>query len=150
MTRLITLELALAAGLLAAGDDPGKNTKARNEMEKLIGTWACVSGSVDGNPLPEATARELKLKLTEKTYTTTRGEDTLFESTYTIDPGTTPRSIDIVGTEGELAGKTAQGIYEVDGDDLKLCYTMPGHDRPKAFESKPGSGAFFVVWKRVK
>ena len=33
---------------------------------------------------------------------------------------------------------------------LTICYTMPGKDRPKGFESAPGSAATLVVWKRGK
>lgn len=119
-------------------------------MEKLIGSWTAVSATIDGKPLPEDTARQLRLVLTKTDYTTSRGDEVLFQSTYTVNPNASPKMIDVIGTEGESAGKPAQGIYELDGDRLRLCYTMPGNDRPKAFESKAGSGAFFIVWQRAK
>jgi hypothetical protein len=37
----------------------------------------------------------------------------------------------------------------VDGDTLKHCFTV-GEDRPKAFESKPGSRYTNSGFKRVK
>ena len=48
-----------------------------------------------------------------------------------------------------LAGKEAHGIYVLDGDTLRICYTMPGERRPTAFESAAGSKAFLVQWKRL-
>jgi uncharacterized protein (TIGR03067 family) len=54
----------------------------------------------------------------------------------------------MVGTEGELKGKPALGIYKLDANQLTLCYVMPGSPRPTTFESQPNSGAFLVVWKR--
>ena len=58
--------------------------------------------------------------------------------------------INMIATEGENKGKPAQGIYALDGDMLKICYTLPGKDRPTAFDSKPGSAATLVIWKRAK
>jgi uncharacterized protein (TIGR03067 family) len=56
----------------------------------------------------------------------------------------------MLGTEGDLAGKEAQGIYLLEGDTLKICYTMPGQKRPTAFESLPGSKAYLMIWTRQK
>jgi hypothetical protein len=54
----------------------------------------------------------------------------------------------MVGTEEDLAGKEAQGIFAVEGDRLEICYTMPGLMRPTKFESPAGSKAYWIVWKR--
>jgi uncharacterized protein (TIGR03067 family) len=56
----------------------------------------------------------------------------------------------MVGTEGNLTGKEAQGIYLIQGDTLRICYTMPGKPRPTVFESHAGSGAYLMVWTRQK
>ena len=55
----------------------------------------------------------------------------------------------MVGTEGDLAGKEAEGIYSLEGDVLRICYVMPDFPRPEGFESAMGSKAFLVVWKRI-
>jgi uncharacterized protein (TIGR03067 family) len=127
-----------------------QNSDARKDVEQLRGTWACVSGERNGQPIPEATVRQLRLVLTDTKYATYRGDDLLFESDYKLAPTKTPAAIDTIGTEGEHTGRPAQGIYRLDGDTLKLCYTMPGRDRPKEFESKAGSEATLTVWKRAK
>jgi uncharacterized protein (TIGR03067 family) len=122
----------------------------KNDMDKLAGVWTCVSAINDGKTLPDETVKKLRLTLTEDKYKTERGEQVLFDSTYATDRGKTPKQIDIVGTEGENKGKAAQGIYSLDGEKLTICYTMPGKERPKAFESKAGSAATLVVWQRSK
>ena len=124
--------------------------KAKIDAERLVGTWNCVSGVNDGKPIGEATVKQLRLTLTKDRYKTERGEEVLFDSTYTIDAQKQPKHMNIIGTEGENKGKAAQGIYALDADALMICYTMPGKDRPTAFESKPGSAATLVIWKRAK
>jgi uncharacterized protein (TIGR03067 family) len=66
-----------------------------------------------------------------------------------IDPSKKPKHSDATFTEGELTAKTL-GIYEVDGDNMKICYGLPGKDRPTEFSSKPGSGQVLIVYKRDK
>jgi len=129
----------------ARGEDNGND-----DASKLKGTWACVSGVNDGKAISAKTVQLLRLTLTKDGYKTERGKEVLFDSTYTIDSAQKPKHIDMIGTEGENKGKAALGIYALDGDTLKICYTLPGKDRPKEFESKPGSSATLVVWKRVK
>ena len=52
--------------------------------------------------------------------------------------------------DGPNKGKTLVGIYEVKGDELKVCHGDPGADRPKEIASKEGSGLSLITLKRVK
>jgi uncharacterized protein (TIGR03067 family) len=144
--KLICSICAVAASVLAGGcTTPNQNMSATSDLQ---GTWACVSAKVDGNELPVATTAELRLTLTKDRYKTEKGSQVLFDSTYTTNGATNPKQINMVGTEGDLKGKEAQGIYSLEGDTLRICYTMPGLSRPQGFESAPGSKAYLVVWKR--
>ena len=117
-------------------------------MNHLEGTWNCASATVNGNPLSDATVKLLRLTLTKDRYKTEKGSEVLFDSTYTVDPSKNPKQINMVGTEGDLKGKEAQGIYALESDTLQICYTMPGKPRPTSFESPVGLEAYLVVWKR--
>jgi uncharacterized protein (TIGR03067 family) len=88
--------------------------------------------------------------MTADRFKTERGDQVLFDSTYTLDPTKSPSTIDMIGTEGELKGKPALGIYKLDANQLTLCYVMPGSPRPTTFDSQPNSGAFLIAWKREK
>jgi uncharacterized protein (TIGR03067 family) len=120
-----------------------------NASANIEGTWLCVSATINGKVLPAAITDVLRLTLTKDRYKTEKGAEVLFDSTYVIDPSKSPKEIDMVGTEGELTGKVAPGIYLIDGNGLRICYVMPGLPRPKTFESAEGSQVFLVVWKRA-
>jgi uncharacterized protein (TIGR03067 family) len=139
--------MVFALVLLLAGT-ACKTPHHMNDTKSLQGTWTCVSAIVDGKPLPPATVQLLRLTLTADRYKTEKGSDVLFDSTYRINTLKKPHEIEMVGTEGDLAGKEAQGIFAFDGDRLHMCYTMPGNPRPTAFESEPGSKAYLVIWKK--
>lgn len=143
--RFIAISLAF---LLFGGV---QSTIRGDDMKELAGTWTCTSAVNDGKPIADDIVKELRLTLTaDGGYKTTRGDQVLFDSTCKLDSSQTPKHIDMIGTEGDNKGKAAQGIYALEGDVLKICYTMPGGERPKDFESKAGSGATLVVWKRAK
>src|SRR6266581_3684679 len=99
---------AVVVGLAMAGVARGAD---RPKPESMEGTWNCVSATVNGRALPEATVKLLRLTLTKDRYKTEKGNEVLFDSSYTLDPAKEPKQINIVGTEGELKGQEAQGIY---------------------------------------
>jgi uncharacterized protein (TIGR03067 family) len=119
-----------------------------NTTDNLKGVWSCVSAIIDGKPLPRETTDLLRLTLTENRYKTEKGAQVLFESTYSTDPAKLPNEIKMLGTEGDFAGKEAVGIYSLEGNLLRICYVMPGQQRPASFESAVGSKAFLVTWQR--
>jgi hypothetical protein len=52
---------------------------------------------------------------------------------------------------GPEKGYTALGIYELDGDTLRICHTWKGQrKRPEKFAIAEGSGLVLAVWKREK
>jgi uncharacterized protein (TIGR03067 family) len=140
---VLVLAITIVLSGVVQGDGMG------NDLEKLAGVWICVSATNDGKPVAEETVKQLRLTMTQEGgYKTERGDHVLFDNRCKIDPAKTPKQIDLIGTEGENKGKAAQGIYALDGDTLTICYTMPGKECAQGFESKPGSAATLLVWKR--
>jgi uncharacterized protein (TIGR03067 family) len=137
------------AGLLLSACSATVPSASVEQNRHLAGTWSCLSATIDGKPLPDGTVKLLHLTLAGNKYQTRKGDDVLFDSTYTVDPSTNPKQINILGTEGALAGKEALGIYSIQGDTLRICYILTGQTRPTVFESPIGSGAYLLLWKRM-
>ena len=72
------------------------------------------------------------------------------KGTYKIDPAANPKAMETTASTGPYKDKPLLGIYELDGDSLKICYAAPGKDRPTEFNSKAGSGWILTVHKRLK
>ena len=141
----------VSVGILVATLAPAaeKETSA-NLASQATGTWSCVAATINGKPLSETAVKKLHLTMTATRYKTERNDEVLFDSTYRLDTTQSPAHINMVGTEGELTGKEAQGIIAMAGDTLKICYTMPGKPRPSAFASATNSEAYLLLWKREK
>jgi uncharacterized protein (TIGR03067 family) len=143
--------LVLASGFLIATDDP-KDDAAKKELGKLKGTWTLVSAERDGKKLPKDEVKKTKITFKGDTFVfpDASGIGTSQKGIITVDPSKTPKWMDSKATNDAAKGELSLGIYEIAGDDYKVCFAPPGKDRPKEFSSKPGSGYILQVWKREK
>jgi uncharacterized protein (TIGR03067 family) len=119
-----------------------------SSAEQIHGVWQAVAAVISGQVLSGEEVEEIRLTLTQTRFTTQRGAETLFDSSYTADASKSPMQIEMVGTGGDFDGKAALGIYSLDGETLQLCYKMPGYPRPTEFASALGSGAFLITLRR--
>jgi uncharacterized protein (TIGR03067 family) len=61
--------------------------------------------------------------------------------TYKADAGGYPMTIDLTPDRGLAKGKTLKGIYELDGNALKICYVSPATEEPEKAERPKEMGA---------
>jgi uncharacterized protein (TIGR03067 family) len=134
----ITISLAIAA------DDEA----IKKDLAQLQGEWTMVSGSADGQPMPEEMRKEIKRLCKGDELTVMMGERVFLKAKFTIDPTKKPKTIDYDMTEGFTKGKKQLGIYELNGDTFKACFNSPGAERPTEF--KAGDGLTLSEWKRKK
>ena len=138
----------LAIGLLAAADRPVSDD-AKADLKKLVGTWALVEEVSDGQKRDDDYVKKIKWVINEDgTWKVLEDGKVKYRGKLTVDPTKKPRAIDSTLT-GEQEGTVVRSIYEVNDDTLKHCFAV-GEDRPKTFESKPGSRCTNSVFKRVK
>jgi len=128
MLRHSLLALALVWTLPAGAARPD------DDKELLKGTWTVVKSDENGKPNEEV----LKAKFTFKD-----GDKVLFkpaeeqaqEAVVKLDPAKKPKHIDLTVKDGNES-LTALGIYEIDGDKMRLCIAEPdANARPTEFKS---------------
>ena len=102
--------------------------KPKDDATAIQGTWVAVSGEADGK---EASADEIKdfqvVFTADKLVFNPKGDNRA--SSYKLDPAKTPKVIEVTPQDGPAKGKTLHGLYELDGDRLKLCLQNGDGDR---------------------
>jgi uncharacterized protein (TIGR03067 family) len=137
------LSVVIVVGLLVAAAG-AEDKPAKGDKEKLQGTWALVSGEHDGQPIPEEVAKTIKLAFTGDKVTL-HHNDQKNEGTFKLHSDKKPKGIDL-----DMENGAVKGIYQLDGDTLKLANAKPGDERPKEFPKKEGSGLTVATLKRQK
>src|SRR5262245_26427939 len=138
----------LVVGSLLIATTTAQSGGARKDAEKLKGTWVVVAHENDGKPEPVSKTKPGQVVITNDTVTISV-KDKLEGSNYKVDATNRPHQIDMTCASGKDKGKTVKGIYELNGDELKICFAQPGDERPAAFSTRPGSHQMCCVLKRA-
>jgi uncharacterized protein (TIGR03067 family) len=135
-------QLCLIPALLMAADDD-----SQKEAQKLQGTWAVVSADREGETPPKDALKRMKVVIKADTFAIiSDGEEE--KAVFKLDPAQMPKAIDLI-PPGSRAKKSL-GIYELDGDTLKLQWRKGG-PRPTKFDSSTDtSDAMRMTLKREK
>ncbi len=137
----------LVVGLLIGGVGITQET---TKADSFDGNWKLVKGEADGKAMTEAEIKGGKISFKGDKYKLNLGEMEAVEGTQKLDPTKTPKTIDIVNSNGPDKGKTFLGIYNVKGDQMRVTFAQPGKPRPTKFKTAPDSGQWQHVWKRAK
>jgi uncharacterized protein (TIGR03067 family) len=145
-TALLALFAAFATATAFAADDD----QVKKDLKAFEGTWEYVSQTADGKETDKEALKGIRLTVTADGKWVLKKDDTvILEGMGKLDPSKKPKAADwTVTTEGDLKGKVALGIYDVDKDTWKHCFSFD--TRPEAFASKEGSKITNAVLKRVK
>ena len=111
--------------------------KPKDDEEMLRGTWHVVEVEVGGPLQPKETSKDQTLAFTRDKLVINYDDGSSQEMTYQLDPKQKPRAIDLSPTDEREKGYTFKGIYELDGDRLKLYYSRnvaPDAERPARFD----------------
>jgi len=134
---MIASSLGLSGGVARAYDDDKAQTEA---LKALEGTW--VTKENEGIDAKWVFAgASLKANVNGMEYT----------CKVKLDPAAKPNpTADFLIDDGpeDAKGKTSKAIYKLDGDNLKICVSHPGKDRPKDFEQVPDESVMFEFKKQ--
>lgn len=141
--------ILMILAFLVFGQSAHQDASTSDDAERLQGTWNFVSLEVEGSKLPDAMLSGSKIIIKGDNFKSISAGVT-YEGKIKIDSSKTPRNLDLIFTDGPEKGRTSFGIYDLSGDDLKICLSLAGNTRPTEFASKPGSGFAFETLKREK
>lgn len=145
--------LAVVVGL-AVGRDPAPS----EDLALLQGNWKPLSIKFEekdmmpaGTELQKVTAvfdkSEYHLYYADKTVSPPKVLK-LAVANVSLDPNAAPKGIEFTFAAGPLQGQKCHGIYELAGNQLKLCYGPADRPRPAKFEAPAKSGHFLEVWAK--
>jgi uncharacterized protein (TIGR03067 family) len=149
---VLTLLCVLAISLIASAA-----TGLPKDLKELQGTWS-VTTIEKGGERPPKGLQKLKVTFTtERMIMEASAPDEKPEKafkrefTFKIDSSKTPKSIDLVPLEEPNKGEVIEGIYQLDGDELKVCIpNQKMESRPTELKSPKGSPLVLMSLKRSK
>ncbi|HZU36492.1 MAG TPA: TIGR03067 domain-containing protein [Gemmataceae bacterium] len=147
VTLFCALGLVVATGTGVRADDKADVAK---ELKKFQGVWTFESVEAGGKKAPADQFKGVTVTFAGNKHTVKKGDQVLQVGIQKLDPSKSPKAIDVRIIEGPNKGAVMLGIYEINGDTLKVCFDESGKKRPTEFKSAPGSETFVNVHKRVK
>ncbi|HZV04364.1 MAG TPA: TIGR03067 domain-containing protein [Gemmataceae bacterium] len=144
------LPVLLLVFLLTAGAERANEDAAAEDLKRMEGDWVVASMEVEGMKVPDDDAMALFRSVKGDRYTVSRYRKVVGKGTIKLDATKKPRAIDALPDGATHKTKPLLGIYEFEGNKMKLCFARPGMARPTEFRSKEDSGHTLTVWQREK
>src|SRR5262245_48988473 len=107
----------LLATALAASAAEADQTK--DDLKNGQGDWTFVSVEIDGKDATNA-FKDAKLTVKEERVTLVFSNGTKLVWTFRLDATTKPKCVDFKNEKDEAS----EGIYELKGDELKVCVSI--------------------------
>lgn len=140
-----TLASATFAFLVLGHAIAGDATTA--ERKSLDGTWQATAYDQGNNKNYERLVKGMTWTFDGEKFSWNMEGKAELQGTYTVDPARKPKQINLTDDKGK---HDCLGVYELDGDTLKLRFQATRDGRPKAVEAEKGAKRFFIVLTRVK
>ena len=129
-----------------------------SDMDKVQGYWKPLQCDFEGKPqMPADLMKQVTVVFDKHEYhlyfkdkeLDKNGKPIILRlalANVALDP--TTKTITFEFADGPLKGKKSHGIYELAGNQLKMCYGSADKPRPTKFESAANSGYFLETWVR--
>ena len=132
----------------------GAGPAAPDDKTSLQGVWIAKSMEADGKPTPAEAGKRMRFtfKGDKLLVTGNLNDDSAEQCSYEIDASKSPKHLTLTPPKESHQNTRVLGIYEVKGEELKLCLRRgrSSAGRPTEFSTKPDSALILVVFKRAK
>ena len=124
-----------------------RTPKPKSDAEAIQGTWTVASVDIGGVQRAEDSSEKQVWTIAADAITI-KFPSLVEEMKYHLDETTNPKAIDL---QGGITFGVGMGIYELKGDELKICWDRVGGERPTSYERVfgRGDGRTFFILKRA-
>ena len=148
--RTVLLALLLPALAPELIKEPPK--EATKSEPKLVGTWNVVTATREGVKFSDDKVKGISVVI-DGSSLTFQEHDRMERANYSVNKALKPKTIDLLPDNASSEVKL-KGLYELDGDSLKLVYTLKGA-RPTDFgidakQSEDVARTTLLILKRKK
>jgi uncharacterized protein (TIGR03067 family) len=143
MRLLLSAVFVLATTGIALADDKAP----AGDLAKLQGKW---KGTIGQGEL-EVTV-EIKDTTVTASYVSGQGENVSLKGKLKVDDKAQPKTVDWVEFKRDNGDEMPDNlaIYELSGDEWKICNGGPGNPRPTEFKNGDDGQPSLITLKRVK
>ena len=121
--------------LVATFVAPAAPDEVKNDIQKMEGSWSVVEAVRGGRKVPAEDLGRMKVIIKGDSFAIASGGREGEKVTLVVDPARKPKAVDMF-SDATKEKRLSQGIYELDGQTLKLCWRKEGGERPTEFSVK--------------
>ena len=120
-------------------------------LKSLQSRWRAVYSEVEGEMTPINDFSALILEHAGNTFTVANKGATVDEGTFSVNVTVTPHELVYIYSKGQpqFLGAPRRGIFQIEGNTLKLCMSPIGHPSPAEFNTRPNSQVVLNIWQRT-
>jgi uncharacterized protein (TIGR03067 family) len=137
----------LILGFLIGAAEAQKADQSKKDLENMQGNWHAVALEVKGMPSGDDAIKKFKLIVKRDDYSVKVNGKNHVSAKLVLRAEKKPNELDLV----QETGPVYKGIYEIDGDTLKICLCLSSDadsERPKEFKSEEDSNTGVFRWQR--
>ena len=121
-----------------------------NDAQNLQGTWRITRLEMNGAPMPDAMLANAKIVI-EGLRFTSLGMGAEYSGQMSFDDNARPKRFAVkFDGSGPESGRTNNAIYELDGDNWRLCVHVGGGPAPASFTTSAGDNCAYEVLVRER
>eukprot|EP00913_Durusdinium_trenchii_P035349 g33079.t1 len=129
---------------------PKKKQAQPTDYDRLTGTWAPVEATFSGKKLTEEQLRQTRFKFDGDNVELSFPNSPTLKTRYALQQLARPKWIEFINPDPKKTGEpNIAGIYEFDGEKLKIAFGDADHARPRDFKPRKRQDHFTGTFVRT-